>query len=120
MLCGALLCAGPNCRRRREADDPREGECTRHARTCGLGVGIFALVHQCVTIIIDESRACHFSSLYLDAHNEEDRGLKRGKPLFLNKGRAAAIRKLWLAQAVPLEVARLRAGAVSVVRMGFY
>ena len=85
-----------------------------------MGVGIFALVHQCVTLLTDESRACHYSSLYLDVHNEEDRGLKRGKPLFLNQGRVAAIRKLWLAQGVPLEVARIRAGATGVVRMGFY
>ena len=34
--------------------------------------------------------------------------------------RQAAIHRLWLAQAVPLEVARSRAASSSVIRMGYY
>ena len=67
LLCGALLCAGPHCRRERSAGEPIEGECTRHARQCGRGVGIFALVHQCVTLLVDETKSAYYASLYLDA-----------------------------------------------------
>ena len=31
LLCGALLCAGPHCRRTKQSSEPKEGECTRHA-----------------------------------------------------------------------------------------
>uniref|UniRef100_A0A7S2GY09 E3 ubiquitin-protein ligase n=1 Tax=Haptolina brevifila TaxID=156173 RepID=A0A7S2GY09_9EUKA len=125
LLCGALLCAGNTCRRQREADEGvhgevEPGECTRHARSCGLGVGIFALVHQCVTLLVDDWRSTYHASLYLDAHNEEDRNLRRGKPLFLNQPRQAALHRLWLAQAVPLEVARSRAASTSVIRPNYY
>jgi hypothetical protein len=120
LLCGALLCAGPTCRRERVAGEPKEGECTRHARICGLGVGIFALVHQCTTLLVDETRSAYYGSLYLDAHNEEDRGLRRGKPLYLSEARQAAIRRLWLTQTVPLEVARSRSSTSQVIRLAYY
>lgn len=119
LLCGALLCAGPSCRRPRAAHE-KEGECTRHARRCGLGVGLFALVHQNVTLLVDETRSAYHASLYLDAHGEEDRGLRRGKPLYLDAARQAALHRLWLAQAVPLEVARSRTSTTSVIRLGYY
>ena len=69
---------------------------------------------------VDEARSAYHASLYLDAHGEEDRGLKRGKPLYLNKARQAALHKLWLEQAVPLEVARLRFSASNVIRLAYY
>ena len=123
LLCGALQCAGPSCRRPRvqlQAGQLQEGECTRHARRCGLGVGLFALVHQNLTLLVDETRSAYHASLYLDEHGEEDRGLRRGKPLFLNSARQAALHRLWLAQAVPLEVARSRSSTSSVIRPGYY
>ena len=152
LICGALLCAGPSCKRIRQPMDSREGECTRHARGCGLGIGIFALVHQGITLLVDGTRSafctrqigsnladtrasqhlhhacrsdrprvCADPSLYLDAHGEEDHGLRRGKPLFLSAERQAAIHRLWLAQAVPREVARSRASAShAAIRLGLY
>ena len=120
LVCGALLCAGPNCRRVRGADEPREGECTRHARRCGFGAGIFTLVHQCVTLLVDGQHSAYHASLYLDEHYEEDRGLRRGKPLYLSAARQASIHRLWLGQQVPVEVARSRASASSVIRAGYY
>ena len=120
LLCGTLLCAGPSCRRPRGAHEKAEGECTRHARRCGLGVGLFALVHQNITLLVDGARSSYHSSLYLDAHGEEDRSLRRGRPLYLNASRQAALHRLWLAQGVPLEVARARSASTSVIRVGYY
>ena len=51
---------------------------------------------------------------------EEDKGLRRGKPLFLSKVRVAALLRMWLTHAVPLEVARARASSSSVIRANFY
>ena len=104
----------------RKPDEPREGECTRHARRCGFGAGIFTLVHQSVTLLVDGPASAYHPSLYLDAHHEEDRGLRRGKPLYLSAARQAAIHRLWLGQRVPLEVARARSSASSVIRPGYY
>ena len=59
-------------------------------------------------------------SLYLDVHGEEDKGLRRGKPLYLSKLRVAALLRMWLTHAVPLEVARARASSSSVIRANFY
>ena len=59
-------------------------------------------------------------SLYLDAHGEEDKGLRRGKPLYLSKPRVASLLRMWLTHAVPLEVARSRASSSSVIRANFY
>ena len=53
-------------------------------------------------------------------HGEEDHGLRRGKPLFLNAARQAAIHKLWITHAVPLEVARARAKASPPLRLGIF
>ena len=53
----ALVCAGPNCRRRRAEGEKKEGECTRHARTCGCGTGMFYLAHQGMVLLMDGSRA---------------------------------------------------------------
>ena len=55
LLCGALVCAGPNCRRRRAEGEKKEGECTRHARTCGCGTGMFYLAHQGMVLLMDSS-----------------------------------------------------------------
>ena len=59
-------------------------------------------------------------SLYLDSHGEEDKGLRRGKPLYLSKPRVAALLRMWLTHSIPLEVARARASSSSVIRANFY
>ena len=183
LLCGALVCAGPNCRRHRAEGDKKEGECTRHARTCGTGTGMLYLAHQGMVLLMDGSRAAcapsrpapspplapprpprpplapspslapspppprtaynttsprpatfgpahsrtpgfisrrYQPSLYLDSHGEEDKGLRRGKPLYLSKPRVAALLRMWLTHSIPLEVARARASSSSVIRANFY
>ena len=86
-----------------------------------MGIGIFALVHQGITLLVDGTRSAFYPSLYLDAHGEEDHGLRRGKPLYLSAARQEAIHRLWLAQAVPREVARSRASAShAAIRLGLY
>ena len=119
LLTGMLFCSGTHCRRRREEGEPLEGLCTRHARQCG-GVGIFYLVHQCTLLLIDGPHAAYYPSIYVDVHGEEDRGLRRGKPLFLSAARVAATHRLWLAHAVPQTVARARSAGTNVIRANFF
>jgi len=73
-----------------------------------------------MVLLVDGAYAAYHPSLYLDAHGEEDRGLRRGKPLFLNEQRVAATHRLWLAHAVPVTISRIRASASSVIRMSYF
>ena len=79
-----------------------------HAAACGGGACLFFLVHQGVVLLVDGGRAAYHGSIYLDAHGEEDRGLRRGKPLYLNAARIAELAALWRA---PRRAARGRARA---------
>ena len=76
---------------------------------------------QGITLLVDGPRSAFAPSLYVDAHGEEDHGLRRGKPLYHSPVRQAALHRMWLAQAVPLEVARSRANdSHAAIRLGLY
>ena len=116
LLCGECVCAASDCCRK----DGDEG-CTRHAQTHHGGLSAFLVVRRADTLLVLGRRHTWWGSLYLDAHGEEDHGLRRGKPLFLSPARVAAMHRLWLAQAVPLEVARSRAAAShAAIRLALY
>eukprot|EP01105_Mastigella_eilhardi_P019436 TRINITY_DN4571_c0_g1_i1.p1 TRINITY_DN4571_c0_g1~~TRINITY_DN4571_c0_g1_i1.p1 ORF type:complete len:1426 (+),score=312.14 TRINITY_DN4571_c0_g1_i1:885-5162(+) len=105
LCCGAVLCAHVAA----APESPREerlaalvgrrlpGECNAHAYACCLrGVGAFLIVRQAVVLVLVPLRqsGCHFRSLYIDSHHEEDPGLLRGKPLFLDGNRYAQLHAL--------------------------
>eukprot|EP00177_Eucheuma_denticulatum_P008085 GFKZ01014737.1.p1 GENE.GFKZ01014737.1~~GFKZ01014737.1.p1 ORF type:complete len:2119 (-),score=181.58 GFKZ01014737.1:352-6708(-) len=88
LVCGAMLCTEPaTCFLSRPG---------RHAAECGGGVGVFLIAMLTDVIVIREGRSSTWGSPYLDAHGEEDEGLRRGKPLYLNEARYSALEKLWL------------------------
>ncbi|KNC26424.1 hypothetical protein FF38_03328, partial [Lucilia cuprina] len=68
----------------------------RHTITCGGGIGIFLVVTSTYIIVIRGRRACLWGSLYLDDFDEEDRDLKRGKPLYLSRDRFNLLESQWL------------------------
>ncbi|CAB3374678.1 Hypothetical predicted protein [Cloeon dipterum] len=94
-LCLCLFCAkticlkGTCCRQRRF-------EAVEHSMTCGGGTGIFLVVPSSYIIVIRASRACLWGSVYLDSHGEDDRDLKRGKPLYLSQPRMNLLEQQWL------------------------
>ena len=65
LICGTLLCGGINCCKRDGV-----GECTRHARVCGAGIGLVFLVHQRRMLLICGPKAAYYPSPYVDAHFE--------------------------------------------------
>ncbi|KAJ4782433.1 E3 ubiquitin-protein ligase UBR3 [Rhynchospora pubera] len=69
----------------------RAGNCQNHALECGAGIGVFLLVKETRILLQRSARSAFWPSLYLDAFGEEDRNIKRGRPLFLNKDRYAAL-----------------------------
>ena len=71
------------------------GPCFSHSLYCGGGSCCFLLLRNTGVLTISPRRYCVRSSPYLDAHGEEDMGLKRGKPLTLSTARLQQVAALW-------------------------
>ncbi|GAB4833796.1 hypothetical protein Ancab_032045 [Ancistrocladus abbreviatus] len=84
LLCGRLCSPSwrPCC---------RESGCQAHAMTCGAGTGVFLMIKKTTILLQRNARQAPWPSPYLDAFGEEDREMHRGKPLYLNEERYAAL-----------------------------
>ncbi|CAJ2670351.1 unnamed protein product [Trifolium pratense] len=84
LLCGRLCSPSwkPCC---------RESGCQTHSATCGAGTGVFLLTKRTTILLQRSARQAPWPSPYLDAFGEEDFEMSRGKPLFLNEERYAAL-----------------------------
>ncbi|XP_062390894.1 E3 ubiquitin-protein ligase ubr3 isoform X3 [Sardina pilchardus] len=92
LVCGAFVCLKGLCCKQQGIC-----ECVLHSQHCGAATGIFLLINASVIIIIRGHRFCLWGSVYLDAHGEEDRDLRRGKPLFLCAERYRVLEQQWVA-----------------------
>lgn len=84
LLCGRLC--SPNWK-----SCCRESGCQTHAVACGAGTGIFLLIKRTTILLQRSARQAPWPSPYLDAFGEEDIEMHRGKPLYLNEERYAAL-----------------------------
>ncbi|KAJ1801177.1 E3 ubiquitin-protein ligase ubr1 [Coemansia sp. RSA 2399] len=100
LMCGTFICAQSFC-----CEEDGIGECNMHMKTCGGTVGIYLLVKKCGLLLLHHDNGCFMSAPYLDQHGEVDLGLKRGRPLFINRARYEEMRRLVLAQRIPIYVA---------------
>jgi hypothetical protein len=96
------------------------GACTMHARKNGSGIGLFFLVQKCTVLLMHNNKSAYSPSLYVDEHGEEDPGLRRGRPLYLNDVRYRALELLWRQQLIPREVAQIRSTSDRVIRDNWY
>ncbi|PPR85992.1 hypothetical protein GOBAR_AA34699 [Gossypium barbadense] len=69
----------------------RESGCMVHAMNCGAGIGVFLLIRRTTILLQRCARQAPWPSPYLDAFGEEDIEMHRGKPLYLNEERYAAL-----------------------------
>ena len=90
LICGAPICFRVSCCK----DRSRSRQV--HSQHCGANTAVFLAVHTSSVVVIRGSRACVWGSVYLDAHEEEDNGLQRGKPLYLVAARYALLEAQWL------------------------
>ncbi|KAG9477302.1 hypothetical protein GDO78_002607 [Eleutherodactylus coqui] len=90
----------PSCQCKERVGPPLTNENVslplQHSQNCGAGTGIFLLINASVIIIIRGHRFCLWGSVYLDAHGEEDRELRRGKPLYICKERYNVLEQQWV------------------------
>eukprot|EP00271_Cylindrocystis_brebissonii_P005383 TRINITY_DN17396_c0_g1_i1.p1 TRINITY_DN17396_c0_g1~~TRINITY_DN17396_c0_g1_i1.p1 ORF type:complete len:497 (-),score=91.81 TRINITY_DN17396_c0_g1_i1:23-1402(-) len=91
LVCGILLCCATECCKK-----GFRGECSRHSRDEGGGVGLFLLMRSTQLLLMRSERICNAPSLYLDSHGEEDTYMKRGRPLRLSHLRLSELRRLWV------------------------
>ncbi|XP_073710937.1 E3 ubiquitin-protein ligase ubr3 isoform X2 [Misgurnus anguillicaudatus] len=91
LVCGAFVCLKGHCCKQQGIC-----ECVLHSQHCGAATGIFLLINASVIIIIRGHRFCLWGSVYLDAHGEEDRDLRRGKPLYLCEERYRVLEQQWV------------------------
>jgi len=96
------------------------GTCTIHSRKVGSGIGIFFLVQKCTVLLVHNNKSAYSASLYVDEHGEEDPGIRRGRPLYLNNVRLKALETLWRSHGVPREVAQIRSTSDRVIRDNWY
>ncbi|XP_070564707.1 E3 ubiquitin-protein ligase UBR3-like [Ptychodera flava] len=90
LVCGAMVCLKSECCRQQSIL-----ESVQHAINCGAGTALYLGVNSSTVIIVRGQRACAWGSLYLDSHGEEDRDLRRGKPLHLSRERFQVLEQLW-------------------------
>ncbi|XP_023528608.1 E3 ubiquitin-protein ligase PRT6 [Cucurbita pepo subsp. pepo] len=69
----------------------RESGCQAHANICAAGTGVFLLIRRTTILLQRSARQAPWPSPYLDAFGEEDIEMRRGKPLYLNEERYAAL-----------------------------
>jgi Proteolysis_6 C-terminal len=120
LLTGAVMRSGSSRRSAYNRTLRPPGACTLHARTNGSGIGIFFLVQKCTVLLMHNNKSAYSPSIYVDEHGEEDPGLRRGRPLFLNDARYRALELLWRQQSIPREVAQIRSTSDRVIRDNWY
>lgn len=91
LICGQLICIREACCR-----NANSFEGVHHSRKCGAGTALYLAINSSTIILIRGRKACAWGSVYLDEFGEEDRDLKRGKPLFLCNERYRILEQQWL------------------------
>ncbi|XP_020580715.1 E3 ubiquitin-protein ligase PRT6 [Phalaenopsis equestris] len=92
----------------------RASRCLNHAISCGAGIGVFLLVRKTTILLQRCSRQAFWPPPYLDAFGEEDIDVCRGKPLFLNTERYAALTYLVASHGLDRTSEVLRQTTISV------
>lgn len=91
LICGTIVCLKQGCCKQKNVC-----EAVQHSAICGTGTGIYLVVTSTYIVVIRGRRACLWGSLYLDDFEEEDKDLKRGKPLYLSQDRYQLLEQQWL------------------------
>jgi len=96
LMCGTMVCMRENCCKKQVNANQAMCETVMHSQDCGGGTGIFLSVNSSTIIVVRGKRACVWGSVFLDIFGEEDKELKRGKPLFLHEKRYQLLEHQWV------------------------
>ncbi|CAD5119934.1 DgyrCDS8513 [Dimorphilus gyrociliatus] len=95
LSCGRIVCFKASCCR-----EDGVYEAIKHTKECGAGTNLFLLVNSSAILVLKINKVASWGSVYLDEHGEEDKNLKRGKPLFLSSERYNLLEKQWATNAL--------------------
>lgn len=70
-----------------ECNPDGNGKCNQHRREFTGGNGLFIVIAASSVLLMRGTRHTFLMSPYLDQHGEQDWGLRRGKPLYLDRSR---------------------------------
>ncbi|CAI8025784.1 E3 ubiquitin-protein ligase UBR2, partial [Geodia barretti] len=118
LLCGQMLCTNSYCCMTDVEDEEEEednqpghkrlriGGLTRHAQTCGDGVGMALWILEVYVVLLDATnirhvKGCTLTPPYLDQYGESDPGLRRGSPLLLSEESVQQLDTVWFQHQVP-------------------
>lgn len=101
LVCGEFICFHASC-----CVKDNVHETVQHSIDCGCGTGVFLVISSSVTLVIREERVCLWGSVYLDAFGEEDKDLRRGKPLYLSEERYRRLEEEWRTHTLDRSVKR--------------
>ncbi|EFP11600.1 hypothetical protein CRE_28903 [Caenorhabditis remanei] len=73
-------------------------KCSKHAECCSSSSGLFISLTSSMILVSRGRQSAIWGTVYLDAHKEEDRNLKRGKPLYLCETRLRWLEYDWADQ----------------------
>lgn len=108
LTCGAFICTESACCRRSLRSDGRSlGACTIHSQSCGNKRGMFLQIKSCIVIMLDGDRGGYVDAPYVDERGEVDRGLKRGRPLFLQPNMYARLNHIFQSQRLSSDIAKI-------------
>ncbi|CAJ0963601.1 unnamed protein product, partial [Mesorhabditis belari] len=99
LLCSQLVCVGDCCKITQsdmDQEDHISNEVDRHVQQYEHGVAPFLVLNSSLIVIVKKGRGLIWGTVYLDVHGEEDRMLKRGKPLYLSEQRWEALQRDWV------------------------
>ncbi|CAE8652745.1 unnamed protein product, partial [Polarella glacialis] len=103
LLCGALVCMGSQeCRGR----DPREGQCSDHARRCGAGQGLFLVPYMALVLAVSAPDCGLWDCPYVDQNGEPNPQLKRPCALHLrlDERRLDSLRQIYIKGSIRKEI----------------
>uniref|UniRef100_A0A1I7T3Q9 E3 ubiquitin-protein ligase n=1 Tax=Caenorhabditis tropicalis TaxID=1561998 RepID=A0A1I7T3Q9_9PELO len=103
LFCGELLCLDECCNTTRYRDSERTmkytvSEIEAHSEACSSSAGLFISITSSMIIVSRANKAAIWGTVYLDSHKEEDRNLKRGKPLYMCETRLKWLEYDWAEQ----------------------
>ncbi|CAJ0581721.1 unnamed protein product, partial [Mesorhabditis spiculigera] len=94
LLCSQICCITSCCDQTH--GQVAQNEVERHALDAEHGLSIFLAMSTCWVFIVRKRRYLSWGGLYLDKYGEEDKWMRRGKPLFLSKERMKALQNDWV------------------------
>ncbi|KJE91113.1 ubiquitin ligase E3 [Capsaspora owczarzaki ATCC 30864] len=98
LICGTFLCVPMRSSALNCCTVARTSEIVAHSRSCCAGLAVILILSSSAVQIYRSQVTCSWGSPYLDVFGEEDIDLRRGRPLFLNQARYAALNSHFLLQ----------------------